>query len=267
MTESAARSMRAVIGERTSRSAGWAFRTAVFSAVLLAVAGLAHRQGLIETPPFLQLLLIVGVLALLGLLMATVALLRIWRRGDRGALSAVTGVVVAVAVLVPFGVSFAQGFLYPPLYDVATDLDDPPAFSLAEKERTAGMNALKPISASAAEAQAKAYPGVAARRYEYPRERVVQAVEALIAERGWRVLGRIESAEDGHPVTIEAVARTFLLGFKSDVAIRVFDDDSATYVDMRSASHYGRHDLGDNARRITAFLSDLDDRMTALAGQ
>jgi uncharacterized protein (DUF1499 family) len=50
------------------------------------------------------------------------------------------------------------------------------------------------------------------------------------------------------------------------VAIRVFDDSSATFVDMRSASRYGRHDLGDNATRINRFLSDLDDRVAALAG-
>ncbi len=44
------------------------------------------------------------------------------------------------------------------------------------------------------------------------------------------------------------------------------DEGDATYVDMRSASHFGQHDLGDNARRIDDFLSDLDAAMLARAG-
>jgi len=35
---------------------------------------------------------------------------------------------------------------------------------------------------------------------------------------------------------------------------------------MRSASRYGRHDLGDNAERITAFLAELDQEIAAQAG-
>ncbi len=49
-----------------------------------------------------------------------------------------------------------------------------------------------------------------------------------------------------------------LLGFPADVAIRLIDEGTSTYVDMRSASRYGGHDLGDNAARIEAFLAELD---------
>jgi len=48
------------------------------------------------------------------------------------------------------------------------------------------------------------------------------------------------------------------LGFPSDVAIRLIDEDTSTYVDMRSTSRYGPHDFGDNAARLTSFLAELD---------
>ena len=35
---------------------------------------------------------------------------------------------------------------------------------------------------------------------------------------------------------------------------------------MRSASRYGRHDLGDNAARIVGFLAELDAEIAAMAG-
>ena len=44
-----------------------------------------------------------------------------------------------------------------------------------------------------------------------------------------------------------------------DVRIRVgLDANGQTRVDMRSASQYGRHDLGTNATRIAIFMADLD---------
>ena len=52
----------------------------------------------------------------------------------------------------------------------------------------------------------------------------------------------------------------------ADVAVRLTDEDASTFVDMRSASHYAQHDLGDNADRISRFLADLDAMMQAGAG-
>ena len=48
------------------------------------------------------------------------------------------------------------------------------------------------------------------------------------------------------------------MGFPADVAIRLIDEDTSTYVDMRSTSRYGPHDFGDNAARIASFLAELD---------
>jgi len=57
---------------------------------------------------------------------------------------------------------------------------------------------------------------------------------------------------------IEAVAQSFLLGFKSDVAVRIIEEEDGTLVDVRSNSRWGPHDLGSNAKRITSFMADLD---------
>lgn len=67
----------------------------------------------------------------------------------------------------------------------------------------------------------------------------------------------MESAD----ASIEAVARTLVLALPADVALRIVADDDGSLVDMRSASRIGSHDLGDNARRIRAFFSDLDSAL------
>ncbi len=57
---------------------------------------------------------------------------------------------------------------------------------------------------------------------------------------------------------IEASATSAWFGFVDDVVIRVAESAQGTRVDMRSKSRVGRSDLGANAKRIEAFLADLD---------
>ena len=71
---------------------------------------------------------------------------------------------------------------------------------------------------------------------------------------------------DGGDGMIEALARTAILAFPVDVSIRITDEGETSYVDMRSASRYGRHDLGDNAARIAGFLTALDAAVAGAAG-
>ncbi|RUW16578.1 DUF1499 domain-containing protein, partial [Mesorhizobium sp. M4B.F.Ca.ET.013.02.1.1] len=61
-------------------------------------------------------------------------------------------------------------------------------------------------------------------------------------------------------------ARSFVLGLPADVAIRIADDGDTVVVDMRSASRYGRYDLGDNAGRIVDFLGELDQEVAGQVG-
>lgn len=252
---------------RSSRSARWARGLGSFSLVLLLVAGAGHRFGLVETIPFLWVLAIVAVLALLAALLAFVAFARIWVHDHRGVGAATAGLLLALVVLAPFAVSGVRMAIYPPLNDVSTDLAHPPDMPLASRLREAEMNPIRPISREAVLLQADSYPDIAGRRYEYARDRVTGEIEALIAARGWTVTGRRERVGVDDATIIEAVAPSFLLGFKSDVAVRIAGDETATLVDMRSVSRYGRHDLGDNAKRISRFLSALDERVAALAGQ
>ena len=63
---------------------------------------------------------------------------------------------------------------------------------------------------------------------------------------------------------LEAVATSLVLGFESDVVIRLAEEEDGTLVDMRAASRWGPHDLGANAALISTFMADLD---AALQGE
>jgi uncharacterized protein (DUF1499 family) len=109
---------------------------------------------------------------------------------------------------------------------------------------------------------------VTGRNYDLPLDSVVSAVDAVLKRHSWQRAEPLSVIDGQSEVTIAAVAKSFILDLPADVAVRVADDGETTLVDMRSASRYGRYDLGDNASRIVAFMAELDREVAGeLAGQ
>ena len=238
---------------RSSRSALWAARLATFSAVLFVVAGLGHRFGLVETIGFFWVLGSVAALALAALVLAGRLLPAMdLRRAGRPALRARSS--SALLVLSPFLVSAWRVYAFPTLSDISTDVTDPPPLDAAALLRTGDMNPVAPISADNAALQADAYPDVTGRRYPLSADRVQELAAALVSSNGWTFTAPPSPPMGGSDGMIEALAKTTILAFPVDISIRVTDEGETSYVDMRSASRYGRHDLGDNAARIAGFL-------------
>ncbi|RWN60813.1 DUF1499 domain-containing protein [Mesorhizobium sp.] len=249
---------------QTSRAAGWSRRTGAFSAVLLLTVLVGHRYQLVETPAFLWVLGIVALLAAFALLFAGFAFSRLWNFGDRGGRDLTVGTVLALLVLVPFGIAAYWAATSPPLRDISTDFDDPPV--LDTSTRTGDMNALSPPNPGERRLQTETYPLVTGRSYNLPFDRVLEAVETVLGRRDWQLAAQFPRAIGQSEVTINALARSFILSLPADVAIRVTDDGDAVIVDMRSASRYGRYDLGDNAARIVDFLAELDQEVAGQVG-
>jgi hypothetical protein len=255
----------AKIPERhTSKAAGWSRRTGAFSAVLLLTVLLGHRYDLVETPAFLWVLGIVALLAAFALLFAGFALSRLWYFGDRGGRDLSIGSLIALLVLVPYGIATYWAAIYPPLRDISTDLDNPPTLDVTA--RTKDMNALSAPTPGEQLLQTEGYPLVTGRSYDLPFDVVLGAVETVLDRRDWQLAEPYPDASGQSQVTIDVLARSFVVGLPADVAIRVTDDGDAVLVDMRSASRYGRYDLGDNASRIVGFLAELDQEVAGQVG-
>jgi hypothetical protein len=262
----AAQQMTEYPERRTTRAAGWARRTAAFSAVLLICVWVGHHFGLVEHLAYLWVLAIVALLAAVALIFAGFAFSKLWQYGNLGGRDLTVGALIALLVLAPYGVAAYWIATYPPLRDIATDADNPLPLATAA-ERTPDMNALTEPTPGERRLQDETYPLVAGRRYDLPFDAVVDAVAAVLQRRGWRLAAPIPPADEASgELVIAAVAPSFVLELPADVAIRVVSEDDATLVDMRSASRYGRHDLGDNAARIVEFLAELDQQINGQIG-
>lgn len=233
-----------------SASAGIARRLAWFAGLVLVVSGALHRFGFLLTEAFANVLAVVAGMAIAALLLALFAWHRVWVKGVRGAGDVAHAVIVSLLVLLPFGWAAAEAMTHPMLSDITTDLEDPPALA----SRAALPEAVK-------SEQPEAYPEIVGHRYPLPVERLSELVRTMMEERGWVPIEQID-ATDG--ITMRGLAHTLVLGFPSDVVIRITDEGETSYVDMRSRSRFGRADLGDNAARIAEFLADLDTRAASV---
>lgn len=144
----------------------------------------------------------------------------------------------------------------PPIHDITTDTEDPPAFVEILPLRAEAPNPTEYAGAEVAEQQRAAYPDIETLTFDQPPGRVFDAALAAARSMGWDIVAAVPG--EGR---IEAVATTFWFGFRDDVAIRVWGTAGGTAVDVRSVSRVGRSDVGANAARIRAFTDELRGRL------
>jgi hypothetical protein len=245
-----------------ARMARW---LAHFAFILLALAIVGHRFMGLETPAFVAVGALVPLVAIAAIVLAMLGLRRFWRDDVPGVGMSLWAIALGLGLLAPYGVLGWQGATHPMLHDVTTDPADAPRLAGASATRDGPfMNRIRPIGREEAEIMRASYPDMRGRRYDRAAIDVEAKVAELIAERGWRPYPAAVQPPDWPERTFEARAITPILGFPADTAIRVIDEGESTFVDMRSASVYGRHDLGDGATRIVRFLEDLDRRVNEI---
>jgi uncharacterized protein (DUF1499 family) len=166
--------------------------------------------------------------------------------------------VWVTAIVAAFGITFiVLATRWPPIHDITTDLDDPPAFAAVLPYRTGRVSPAEYDGAATAAQQRRAYPAVRSLRVRASPADTFAAAVATARDAGWQIV-----AEDRAAGRIEAIATTRMLRFKDDVVIRIRPQEDGARVDVRSKSRVGVGDLGTNARRITAFLSALRARLS-----
>lgn len=229
-------------------------------ALLLALAPLAYRTGIVGVLPALAL-------TAAGLLAATAAFLVapvVWvlSRTDR-AVGRRTGTafLVALVVLVIPVWTMVTNAGAPPIHQISTDLEDPPSFEAVIPLRGESANPLDMPGRELIQAQRAAYPDVRPLDVGLPPAAAWEASLQVATELGWEIVAATDPTDEQLERRIEATETTSWFGFKDDVVIRVRPTGSGSRVDLRSISRVGVGDLGANANRIRRFIGRLESTL------
>lgn len=234
----------------TATLLGWAAALlGTASILLLALAALGFRRDWWPVPQALDLAAWGAWASAAGVVLALVALIVWLVRRPGGGWPALLGLILSLPVLLAAGAWQYATVTTPAINDISTDTGNPPVFWFTVTPSD--------YPARNAEPQRAAYPGVRPLDLPLPFEAAFAEALALVEARGWEVLSADPSENQ-----IEAIARSRLFGFEDEVAIRVTpaEEGEGSRVDMRSRSRLGQIDRGANARRIRAFLDDLEAR-------
>lgn len=239
-----------------SRLAVAAFALALLAGLLVLLAGPGSRWGWWDFRTGFSLLRWGAYLGVAAAVVCAVAAFRAWNMGGRWL--AVAGVVIAV-------LAFALPWSYrrtaagaPPIHDITTDTQNPPAFVAIAPLRADAPNPAAYEGEAVAEQQRRAYPEVRPLMFSAPPSAVFDDALTTARGLGWEIV-----AADREQGRIEATATTRWFGFEDDVVIRVMSAAGITRVDVRSVSRVGRGDMGANARRIRSYLQRLRERRPA----
>lgn len=231
----------------------------VLAVVLFAVAGPGTRLGVWGFPTGLGLLKWAAFAGIAGVVLTLVALAfgrpragTPARTSGRSPIVLWLGLVAAAAVVyVPWqGLQRARAL--PPIHDVTTDTQDPPAFVAVLPLRAGAANPAAYGGERVAALQRAGYPDLHPVHLTMAPSAAFARALAAAQQMGWAVV-----AADSGSGRVEATATTRWFGFKDDVVVRVRAEGAGSRVDVRSVSRVGASDVGTNAARIRAYIGRL----------
>ncbi|MCV0426680.1 MAG: DUF1499 domain-containing protein [Roseibium sp.] len=252
-----------------------ASRTVGSVALALALlAFLAKRFGFIEADVFVLSLVCAAVIATVSLVLAVVALHRIWSFGGQGLPSALGGVLLGGLALLAPALVLGMLAVHSGSSDLSTDRQDPPAVviqSIADEQPVLSWinQALEEQSWQKLLGQTKKdqsritsleldHPDIVSRRYRIAPAQLHAAGAKAIEVLGWTVVDELPPDLLDAPTRLQAEGSTRVLGLKYDVALRIRPDTVGALLDVRSRSRTPLKDLSDNADHIRVVFTEID---------
>jgi hypothetical protein len=243
------------IEEPVSRLAAWSGRLALFALVAVLISVIVVRGDLLEIRPALAMFAAALALAALAMLLALCAAVVIWRQGLSGIGRATLGFFLGAILLAYPGYLALRAYKLPAIHDISTDTAKPPRFDVIARLRPRGSNEYQQSNAAI---QHNAYPDIAPLQVLQPPGPAYEAALAVIKKHKWPVVDA-RAPQGRREGSIEAVARTLIMGVREDVVIRVAPFGTGAQIDIRSASRLPWHDSGGNASRVRQLLDEIDD--------
>lgn len=256
--------MASTAGRGLDRLAKYAVVLALAVVIVVILMGPVYQLGAVSLGAIFGVVFPWGTYAAIGIAVLSVAGLvaSLVRRRMRAA------AVFGLAAVLSGGLVFqmlelrAAARAVPPIHDVTTDLDNPPAFAVlnpraGEEEpvvpaRDESMQALTPAERWRSYHKA-AYDDLRTLRLNLPVADAAELAAEAAREMNWEI-----AAVDPAAGRVEATDSTAWFGFRDDIVIRIVAvDPGVSDVDVRSVSRVGISDLGVNAARIQSYIDTL----------
>jgi len=248
--------MRKKFLRRASKAARWSPRLAMLALFLLFTTILCQYFVDMNIKLLAGAIGLCGFVAACGFAASIRGFVDLWTHGDKGGHASVKGILFSLITLIPTSSLLILWLTLPPLYDVATDLENPPPFLAAVRPVTALPIHVTLVAQT--EEQRTAWSQLSGRRYDGAPDRILNAVESVLVERGWELVTQKGRPSEDAEILVAARANFGFIRLVHDISIRLRDEDDTTFVDMRAAARDLARDFGLGSHYITGFMNELD---------
>jgi uncharacterized protein (DUF1499 family) len=236
-----------------SRTAFAGLGLAFLTALVVMLAGLGSRWGWWNFRTGFMILQWGGYLGLVAAGVSLGGAMAAGKgRGRPALIAAGTGLVIALVIVGTLWQWKQTARRVPPIHDITTDTENPPAFVAILPLRVDAPNPATYGGPEIAEQQRRGYPELGPITVSVPPARAFDIAQAAADDLCWKIV-----ASDAAQGRIEATATTFWFGFKDDIVVRIRPVEGGSRIDVRSVSRVGRSDVGTNAKRIQRFLEKV----------
>jgi uncharacterized protein (DUF1499 family) len=230
---------------------------AAVAGLALLVAGPGHRFGWWSLGAGFGIIRFAAYGGIAAAVVSAAALILAPLRGQRrGMFRALAGLAIGLITVGVPAYYLQAARSVPPIHDITTDTEDPPAFETILPLRAQAPNPASYGGPAIAAQQQDAYPDIVPADYPVTTDRAFEAAFAAAREMDWDIVATDQAAG-----RIEAIDRTFWFGFIDDIVIRVRPTDAGSRIDVRSVSRVGVSDMGKNAARVRAYLAELEEQI------
>lgn len=218
-------------------------------AVLMAVIGTVALEGALVA------LAMAAALASAALTFAFYGLNRIWNHANAGIADVALSILWALPVLVGVTV-LAYLVNFTPAYpDLATDVNNPPGFTVLGRTDDGTVLPLDAASPAERIRLSLAHPDLRTVYVERPAWHLAEVLETLMLSAGW-TLARLDTG-DGRTYEAEFQVPGAFVFVDHDVTMRLTDDGDGSVVDVRALSNIPLHDFGTNAPALQAVIDQF----------
>jgi uncharacterized protein (DUF1499 family) len=241
----------------TNRRLSWVasggFVLAILAGFALWLAGIGYRLQWWDLRPAFLILSWAAYGGLAAAMLSLVGLFLTRPGGSRhGFLVALAGLGISLLVVGLPWQWWRKAQRVPPIHDITTDTEAPPAFVAILPLRANAPNPADYGGPALAAQQREGYPTLGPLILQIPSQQAFERALAAASAMKWDIVAT-EPAEG----RIEATATTFWFGFKDDIVVRVAPTAGGSRIDVRSVSRVGRSDVGTNAQRIAAYFTQI----------
>lgn len=243
-------------GKWTGKLGNTSRNVAIIALVLAGVGLTLARYNVIDKLDGFYGMLIGALLAAVASVIAVISLLMSLKANGVSRKPAIIALVLAVPFVAFIATRPAAADGAPAIHDITTDLASPPEFQTLtiREDNLAGVDTVENWQ----EIHAKAYGDIQPLLFNRPVSEVTIAAHSVAQDKGWDI-----AAFDPGAGRIEATDYVSYIRFEDIIVIEVTPsaDNSGSEVNVRSVSQLGVSDLGVNAKRIRAFMADLEAKL------